>query len=228
MLNKRQRHFRKQMADIQKQQPQLNRADTYSYSHKKYDSEKKRVFYKRPAFQIGSAAGIVILTWNIYALSTYLPPWHTAQPDTVETSQVIKQQNIHAYIQESGEAESSLSRQLNELMQQFEQGTLTNKTVTDVQKGLPILQEVTQTSDIRLAALQSYYDDQFSLAYQVTDALQLSDASYIPIELQYVFIEIEKNTSRKQEVLAHIFESEDIPYKLHLDGSISYEYQSLR
>jgi len=74
MLNKQQRQFRRAMSEREKELSNLRTHDLYSYQNNLFESEKPRRLFRKPAFQIGGAIGVLIMLWNIFSLSTWILP----------------------------------------------------------------------------------------------------------------------------------------------------------
>lgn len=218
MLNKRQREFRKRMKEVEK--GKQNRNNIYSYRNQRFENERPRKRYKKPLLQIGGAVGLLVLLWNLYVFSSYLIPW-----DGSNTLLSANQIEVHQYIQESSQTEAKVHEILNSLMEQYNANSLTVFHIEEAQQKLFELQKEGETDDPRFLAMKAYLDDQFALAYQMTNVLKTrnSDAKYI--EMEQIITNQNALLARRNTVLTNILESEEIPYEQKGDGSISYEYE---
>lgn len=218
MLNNRQREFRKMMNDVEKSKQ--NQRNVYSYRDQRYGNEQPRRRYKKPLLQIGGVLSVLILLWNLYALSSYVIPW-TGSGELLSTNQL----EVHQYIQESSRIEEELNSTLSSLVEQYNVNSLTAFHVEEAQQKLFEIQKEEETDDPRFLPMKAYLEEQFALAYQMTNVLKTenSDAKYKEmnriIEQQNVLL------LRRNSALIHMLESEGISYEQQEDGSIFYEYE---
>ena len=228
MLNKQQREFRKAMAEREKQQAKSNRRDVYSYRYDRFESEKpKRITtYKKPFLQIGGMVGLLVLLWNVYALSTWVMPQSTrslSMPDnTVASSQ--SEDAIHSYILRTSEIDTKMNDDINTLMNHYNKNLLTITKVDEIVQHLYLLQAQTATLDSRLQPLKSYYDDQFKLVHQMTESLKKQKSQATHDELTRLTSNLNQNTSQRQLKMIMVFQAENMDYELNDDGTITYEY----
>lgn len=218
MLNNRQREFRKKMKEVD--QVKLNREPIYSYRDQRFESEKPRRRYKGPLVRVGGVMSLLILLWNLYAFSSHLFPW-TANSAPLSTNQL----EIHQYIQDSTEIELALNEQVRSLINRFNENSLTIFHIEEAQKNLFEVQKKMKATDSRYLAMKSYLDEQFSLAYQLTNVLKTKNSEVKYRELEYIIANQNAQYVRRNEVLVELLESEKIPYKRLEDGTVSYQYE---
>ena len=152
MLNKQQRHFRKTMADREKERANRRTHDVYSYRNNRFESEKPKRLYKKPVFQIGGAIGVLILLWNIFSLSTWLIPQSNnpivmnIQPKAQTKSNEI----IHTYLTRTQVTDTTVNTQINTLMDLYNQNRITTDEINQSNQRLLLAQTQTATTDSRL------------------------------------------------------------------------------
>ncbi len=228
MLNKQQREFRKAMAEKEKQQSKSRRRDVYSYREDRYESEKPRriTTYKKPFLQIGGIVGLLVLLWNVYALSTWVnpqPPTSLSLPGNTAAS-AQSGDVIHDYILRTSEIDTKLNDDINTLMNHYNQNVLTITKVDEIVQHLYLLQAQTATLDSRLQPLKSYYDDQFKLVHKMTDTLKRQKSQTTHDELTRLSSHLNQNSSQRQLKMIMVFQAENIAYELNDNGTITYEY----
>jgi len=203
-----------------KEAEQAKQKNVYSYRDKRFENERPRKPYKRSLLQIGGAVSFLVLLWNLYVFSSYLIPW-----DGNSAILSADQLEVHQYIQESTEIEMAVNTTLNTLMNQYNANSLTVFHIEDAQQKLFELQKKEEMQDARFLSMKAYLEERFALAYQMTNVLKTenSDAKYKEmnriIELQNALL------TRRNAVLIHVLESEEISYEKQEDGSIYYEYE---
>lgn len=228
MLNKQQREFRKAMAEKEKNQSKSRRRDVYSYREDRFESEKpKRITTnKKPFLQIGGMVGLLVLLWNVYALSTWVNPQGPISLSLPGNTTASSQSGdaIHEYILRTSEIDTKLNDDINTLMNNYNQNVLTITKVDEIVQHLYLLQAQTATLDSRLQPLKTYYDDQFKLVHQMTDNLKKQKSQTTHDELTRLSSHINQNSSQRQLKMIMVFQTENIDYELNDDGTISYEY----
>jgi hypothetical protein len=228
MLNKQQLDFRKAMAEKEKQQVKSGRRDIYSYRYDRFESEKPRKItsYKKPFLQIGGMVGLLVLLWNVYALSTWVMPQNTKSlslpGDTLATTQ--SEDDIHNYILRTSEIDLKMNDDINTLMNHYNQNVLTISKVDEIVQHLYLLQAQTATLDSRLQPLKSYYDGQFKIVHQMVDNFTKQKSQTTHEELTRLTLNLNQSASQRQLKMIMVFQAENIEYELNNDGTVSYEY----
>lgn len=218
MLNKQQREFRKLMKEAEKAKDA--RSDIYSYKEQRFTNEKPGRRYKRPLLQIGGFAGLLLLVWNLYALSTHV--WPSEESRAFFFDDQLK---VHHYIQERSEAELEISNSINSLIERYNDNSLTSFHIEDTQGKLFELQKKINPAGEQFAAMDSYYKEQFSLAYQITNVLKLDSSQATYDELTYIIQKQDELQASKASMLVQLLENESMSYERMEDGSVSYEYE---
>lgn len=126
MLNKRQREFRRMMKEVEKKQSSNN--DVYSYREKSFANEKPKQRFRKPLLQISGVLGVLIVIWNLYALSTYITP--DANTFGIASTENLK---VHNYLEKGREAEIEISQTLNSLIEQYNNNSLTPFHIEEAQ-----------------------------------------------------------------------------------------------
>lgn len=215
MLNNRQREFRKTIKNVENKREK--HGDIYSYRNKRFTNEEPRK-RKKQIFQIGGALGMILLIWNIFAFSTYFAPNGSAgllSKDEME---------VHEYIEKNNQMEMQLTNSVNMLVSLYNDDLLSSEQIEEVQLQLLELQQKMETTDERFIAMDAYADEQFTLAYQVTNVLKLGTSEATNRELAYIIEQQSKLLERKNEVLVKLLVNEGMNFEQLEDGSISYEY----
>ncbi|WP_088007128.1 hypothetical protein [Indiicoccus explosivorum] len=215
MLTKRQREFRKRMAEAEKMRN--GQRDVYSYRDKRFLTEKPRKRFVRPVLQFSGIVGLLVLVWNLFVVTEVL-----FQADDVLGS---SQASIHQYITETAVSEEHMQQTVNGLIEDYNRGALHQEEVATAREELLRLSAGFQTDNARLLPLKQYYEEQFNLAYQVADALTAQRPETAYEELLYITDQLTKNAQQKQTALISVFTAEGIPYKVEADGRISYEIE---
>lgn len=218
MLNDRQKQFRKHMKELERGEPRAK--GIYSYREKKFTSEKPVKRFKKPFLQIGGGIGLIVLLWNLYALSSSV-----IAGGGFSNLLSADQLEVHQFIQQSGEIEYALSEEASSLMNQYNAKTLTPYHIEEAQKNLFELQKQLDTGDSRFFLLNSYLDEQFNLAYQLTNVLKTEESHVKYVELTGIVEKRNALLERRNAALISALESEGIPYEQLEDGSISYQYE---
>ncbi|EMF47609.1 hypothetical protein B481_0611 [Planococcus halocryophilus Or1] len=112
MLNNRQKQFRKHMKELER--GESRKKDVYSYRDQRFTSEKPKKRYKKPLLQIGGGISLIVLFWNVFALSTWVWPGN-GLPNLLSTKQI----EVHEFIQASTEIEMTLTAEATKLMNQY-------------------------------------------------------------------------------------------------------------
>lgn len=220
MKNKRQRQFRKLMREAEHTRTQSIKDPVYSYKERQFENEKSKRRYKRPIIQIGGVISLLVLMWNLYSFSAPLLPW-TDNKVYISANQL----EVHQYIQKSTEIELALNSQVSSLINQYNENSLTELHIEEAQKEIFKIQNKLETNDKRFVTLNSYLEEQFSLAFQVTNILK---ATHSKVKYQELVDKVENQktlSTSKNKILISLLESEGIPYQQHEDGTISYEYE---
>lgn len=218
MLNERQRQFRKQMKEMER--IKQNQNDAYSYRDQRFASEKPKKRFRKPLLQIGGAISLLVLLWNVYVFSSSLISG-TGVTDLLSADQL----EVHQYIQESSEIELALNEAASSLMNRYNEKTLTPFHIEEAQKTLFELQKRMDTDDSRFLLMSSYLDEQFSLAYQLTNSLKTEESDVKYAELTGIVERQNALLERRNAALMSVLDSEGIPYEQLKDGSISYQYE---
>ncbi|WP_033540970.1 hypothetical protein [Planococcus sp. CAU13] len=216
-MNKRQREFKKLMKEAEKKQTE--RQSVYSYWDQRFSHEKPKGRTKRPLLQIGGFLGLLVLIWNLYALST-----HVIQGGSGFGAPSAKYLVVHEYIQSGSEAEQEISIILNSLIDMYNNNSLTPFHIEESQQKLFALQKTLPLDKERFAAMNRYLQECFSLAFQVTNVLNLENAPTANQELTYIIGRQTELSASREHILVELLESEKINYKFLSDGSLSYEY----
>lgn len=239
MLNKQQRHFRKVIAEREKEQKRNRQYDTYSYRDERFESERPisykvkhnkdetpRKLHKKPMLQIGAVIGLLVLLWTIPALYTWILPNDNIHILSNENPNIIGDSGlmIHTYIQRTDNTDTVINEHLNTLMNYYNQNVLTTLKIDAAFQKLLVLQAQTATIDTRLQPLKNYYDQQFKLVHQILNNLKLQQSQAGHNELSRLTTQLNRNTSERQLKMIMIFQTENISYTLQHDGSINYEY----
>lgn len=215
MLNKRQREFRKKMKEIEQAQGH----EFYSYREKRYSHEKPKRRIKGSLLQIGGFFGLVILVWNLYAFSTYMLP-KDGGFGVISTKHLA----VHNYLETGGEAEVEISRVLNSLIDQYNSNSLTPFHIEEAQRNLFDLQKTLSLGNKRFAVMNHYYNEQLSLAFQISNVLQLGNAPTVSQELTYIIGKRTELSAGRDIILVELLKNEKMNYKIMSDGTVSYEY----
>lgn len=218
MLNNRQKQFRKHMKELER--GEVRKKDVYSYRDQRFTSEKPKKRFKKPLLQIGGGIGFLILFWNVFALSTWLWPGN-GLPNLMSTNQI----EVHEFIQETTEIEMNLTTEALTLMNQYNAKTLTPFHIEEAQKNLFQLQKNIEKQDARFVIYTSYLDEQFQLAYQLTNVLKTEESNVKYAELTGIIERQNALIERKNSTLRDLLESEGISYNQLEDGSIRYEVE---
>lgn len=218
MLNNRQREFRKMMKDVEKSKQ--NQKNVYSYRDQRYGNEQLRRRYKKPLLQIGGVLSVLILLWNLYALSSYVIPW-TGSVELLSANQL----EVHQYIQESSRIEEELNSTLSSLVEQYNVNSLTAFHVEEAQQKLFEIHKKEETDDPRFLPMKAYLEEQFALAYQMTNVLKTENSDAKDKEMNRIIEQQNVLLLRRNSALIHMLESEGISYEQQEDGSIFYEYE---
>lgn len=216
MLSKRQREFRKMMKEVEKRQVNRN---VYSYREKRYPNEKPKRQIKKPILQIGGVFGLILLIWNLYALSTYINT--DANTFGIVSTKTLK---VHNYLEKGGEAEIEISQTVNSLIDQYNDNSLTILHIEEAQRTLFDLQKSISLDNDRFAVMNRYFEEQFNLAYQLTNILQLQNAPTVNQELLYIIDKQKELSASRTSILIHLLDNEKMKYQILGDGTISYEY----
>lgn len=217
MLNKRQREFRKKMKEAEK--IQAAGAAVYSYREQRYSHETPKRRIRRPLLQIGGFFGVVILVWNLYAFSTYI----TSDGNGFGAFST-KHAAVHKYLQSGGEAEMEISKTVNSLIDHYNSNSLTLFHIEEAQLKLFDLQKTLPLDNNRFASMNHYYDEQFSLAFQLSNVLQLGNAPTVNQELTYLIGKRTELSAGRDSVMVQLLLNEEMNYEILEDGSITYEY----
>ncbi len=217
MLNKRQREFRKTMQEIEKKQAAGRKV--YSYREKRYSNEKPKRLIRKPLLQIGGVFGLLLLIWNLYAFSTYITP-DSNEFGIVSTKNI----KVHNYLEESSTSEVEVSQIVNSLIDQYNTNSLTPFHIEEAQKMLFELQQDLPLDEDRFAVMNRYFEEQFSLAYQLTNILQVQNAATANQELIHVIDKQKELAASRTTILIQLLESEQMSYDILDDGSVRYEY----
>lgn len=215
MLNNRQRGFRKMIKSTENKEEQHH--DIYSYRDKRFTNEKPRK-RKKQILQIGGALGMILLLWNVFAFSSYFAPNGAAGLLSKEELEV------HQYIEKSSQVEMELSSSISLLVSLYNDNLLNLEQIEEVRLQLLELQQKMETTDERFIAMHAYTDEQFNLAYQITNVLKLGSSEATDRELAYIIEQQNKLLERRDEVLLKLLANEGIAFEQLEDGSISYEY----
>lgn len=218
MLNSRQRQFRKLMKEAEG--TKQNQKDIYSYRDQRFGSENPRKRLKKPLLQIGGAVSLLVLLWNVYAFSSYLIPWNG---NTVLLS--TDQFEVHQYIQESSDIEMAVNDTLGSLVEQYNANSLTVFHVEEAQQKLFELQKEGETDDPRFIAMKANLEEQFILAFRMTNVLKIENSNAKHQEINRIISQQHELLARRNAILINVLKSVGIPYEQRGDGSISYEYE---
>lgn len=218
MLNNRQRQFRKLMKEAEA--TKQNQKDIYSYQDQRFGSEKPSKRYKRPLLQIGGVVSLLVLIWNLYAFFSYIIPWQ-GNNTLLSTDQF----EVHQYIQKSSGIEMAVNEILVSLVEQYNANALTLFHIEEAQQKLFELQKEGETDDPRFLAMKVYLEEQYTLAYQMTNVLKTENSNAKYQEMNQIISRQEALLARRNAVLINVLESEKIPYEQQGDGSVSYEYE---
>ena len=218
MLNNRQREFHKLMKEAEKAKQKDK--NIYSYQDQRFGNEKPKKRYKKPLIQIGSAVGLLVLIWNLYVFSSYLIPWNGNNAILS-----MNQLEVHQYIQESSEVEMTVNNILSSLMEQYNANSLTLFHIEEAQQKLFELPKEGETEDPRFLAMRTYLEEQFTLAYQMTNVLKTGNSGAKYEEMNQIIDHQNALLARWNAVLINVLESEEIPFEEQGDGSISYKYE---
>lgn len=218
MLNERQKQFRKHMKELERGEHRTK--DVYSYREKRFTSEKPVKRFKKPMLQIGGGIGLLVLLWNLYALSSSV-----IAGGGFSNLLSADQLEVHQFIQQSGEIEYALSQEASSLMNQYNTKTLTPYHIEEAQKNLFELQKRLDSKDPRFFLLHSYLDEQFKLAFQLTNVLKTEESNVKYVELNGIVERQNALLEKRNAALISALESEGIPYEQLEDGSISYQYE---
>lgn len=198
---------------------QFTAQNVYSYRENRFLHEKPKRRFKRPFLQISGFFGLLLLIWNIYAFSTYFIP------DSGGFSAFSAEHfAVHDYLQTSGEAEVEISSILNGLVDKYNSNSLTPFHIEEAQQKLFDLQKALPLDQKRFAAMNLYYEECFSLAFQMTNVLKLENAPTASQELAYITSKRSELTARRDVLLIDLLENEKMGYQQLNDGTISYEY----
>lgn len=217
MLNKRQREFRRMMKEAEKKK-KLN-DDIYSYREQRFASEKPKKRFRKPLLQISGVLGLLILIWNLYALSTYITP--NANTFGIASTKNIK---VHNYLEKGGESEIEITQTVNSLIDRYNTNSLTPFHIEEAQGYLFDLQKSMTLDNDRFAVMNRYFEEQFNLAYQLTNILQLQNAPTVNQELIYVIDKQKELSSSRTAILIQLLEDENMSYDILDDGTVTYEY----
>ena len=217
MLNKRQREFRKKMKEAEGQKSAAK--GIYSYREQRYSHEKPRRRNKRPLLQVGGFFGLLILVWNLYAFSTYITP-----DGSGFGAGSTKHAAVHKYLQSGGEAEIEMSKIVNTLIDHYNSNSLSPFHIEEAQLKLFDLQKTLPLDNNRFAAMNHYYDEQFSLAFQLSNVLQLGNAPTVNQELTYLIGKRTELSAGRDSMMVQLLLNEEMNYEILEDGSITYEY----
>ena len=226
MLNKQQLQFRKAMAEREKDLANRRTHDVYSYRYNRFESEKPRRLYRKQTFQLGGAIGLLILLWNIFAMSTWILP-QLSNPITMNSqSSVTTRSNevIHTYLKRTEVTDTTVNAQINALMNLYNQNLITHEEINQSYQQLLLAQTQTATTDSRLQPLKTYYDETFNIVYQILDVLRLPYDETKNNRLTHLISQLTQTRAERQLKVIMIFQTEDIEYQLKADGSISYKY----
>lgn len=215
MLNNRQREFRKMMKEVENNKN--NPFDIYSYRDKRFVNEKPRK-RKKKLLQISGGLGIILLIWNLFALSTYFMPGE--KMGLVSNDQL----EVHHYIEKNSQVEMELNQSIALLVSLHNENNLNVKRIEEIQLKLLELPKKLETTDQRFIALQAYTGERFSLAYQATNVLKLGASEATTKEFTYIIQQQNKLLERRGVVLARLLTNEDMHFEKLEDGSITYEY----
>ncbi|MCH4826353.1 hypothetical protein [Planococcus halocryophilus] len=218
MLNNRQKQFRKHMKELER--GDARKKDVYSYRDQRFTSEKPKKRFKKPFLQIGGGISLIVLLWNVFALSTWVWPGN-GLPNLMSANQV----EVHEFIQASTEIEMNLTTEAVALVNQYNAKTLTPFHIEEAQKNLFQLQKSMKTEDARFLQYTSYLDEQFKLAYQLTNVLKTEESNVKYAELTGIIERQNALLEIKNNALRELLDSEDISYNQLEDGSINYEVE---
>lgn len=193
--------------------------NVYSYRENRFLNEKPKRRFKRPLLQIGSFFGLLVLIWNLYAFSTYFIPDGSGF-GPVSTKHLA----VHNYLQSGGEAEIEITYTINSLVDKYNGNSLTPFHIEAAQQKLFELQKNLPLDQKRFAAMNWYYEECFSLAFQMTNILKLGNAPTASQELTYIIGKQTELSTRRDYIMIELLESEKMSYQQNNDGSISYEY----
>lgn len=152
--------------------------------------------------------------------SSYLIPWNSNN-----TLLSADQLEVHQYIQQSSEIEMAVSNIHNNLIEQYNANSLTKFHIEEAQQKLFEIQKEGNTDDPRFLAMKAYLEEQFRLAYQMTNVLQTPNSDTKYKEMNQIITQQNALVARRNAVLTNLLESEEIPFEQQGDGSISYEYE---
>lgn len=217
MLNKRQREFRRMIKEVEKKQTLDN--DVYSYREQRFVSEKPKQRFRKPFLQISGVLGVLILIWNLYALSTYMMP--DANTFGIASTKNLK---VHNYLEKGRESEVEISQTVNSLIDHYNNNSLTPFHIEEAQRKLFDLQKSMTLDNDGFAVMNSYFEEQFSLAYQLTNILQLQNAPTVTQELMYINGKQKELSSSRTIILIQLLENEKMHYDILDDGTVTYEY----
>lgn len=215
MLNNRQRKFRKMTKSAENRN--ANQYDIYSYRDQRFTNEKPKK-RKKQLLQIGGGLGMILLIWNVFALSTYFVPGEKAgllSKDELE---------VHHYIEKNSQVATELSYKIEFLVSLYNDNTLNLDYIEEVQLELFELQKKVETTDERFIAMHAYTKQQFNLAYQVTNVLKLETSEATNRELSYIIQQQNDLLGKRDEVLVKLLVDQGMSFEQLGDGSISYEY----
>lgn len=217
MLNKRQREFRKTMKAIEKKR--ASNHEIYSYREQRYSNEKPKQRFKKPILKISGFVGLLLLIWNLYAFSTYLTPegsgFGIVSPDNLK---------VHRYLEQGLKTEVEIVMTVNSLVTQYNDRSLTPLHIEKAQRTLFELQRNFSLDNDRFTPMNRYFEEQFSVAFQLTNILLTKNESTINQEILYVIGRQTELTASREALLIQLLESEKMKYEIHEDGSVSYEY----
>lgn len=217
MLNERQKKFRKQMKEMERdKQIQTN---AYSYREQRFMNEKPKKRFKKPLLQIGGTISLLVLLWNVYVFSSSL-----ISGNGVSTLLSASQLEVHQYIEDSSAIELALYETSTSLMNQYNENTLTPFHIEEAQKELVELQKRMATEDPRFLMMSAYLDEQFKLVYQLTNVMKIEESDSKYVELNTIVEKQNALLEKRNAALLSVLESEGIPYEELGDGTISYQY----
>lgn len=129
MLNKQQRNFRKIMSEREKQRSRRHGHDIYSYRDDRFESEQPKRQIKKPLFQIGGAIGLLVLSWNISALFSWIAPLDkpTLALGMQPAYETQPNNTMHTYIQRTETTDTVVNTHINSLMDLYNENMISSE-----------------------------------------------------------------------------------------------------
>jgi hypothetical protein len=240
VLNQRQREFRKSMRQIQRRNKRMGQTDVYGYLEPRFARQSSRISrtyrgYRRSVFVGGASVAVVILLWNVYAISTWiqphpmtsakLPSCLSASGNSVFSGTLITQAEVDEYIQTT----SAIGQELSGLMKPFlnPNAPLSSQAFADAELKLTQLQQTASINVDVLTPLCLYNLKQISLTQSALQYIRIYHNTRAPSEWQSaedIVSQYNKNLETEQAIVISILDKMHMPYKVHANGHLTYHY----